>query len=95
MLEGVERHPYEIETGFVDLGEVPPLEPPFARVGPIGIVTEHIDPALEWLVGGVEANRGRCGGRRCRGECEKCGDGANECVNKSHSGPLHLVRLVE
>ena len=41
----------EVEARLADFGEVPPLESALARVGPIGIVAEHVDAAPERLVG--------------------------------------------
>ena len=61
--ERLQVQPDEIEAGLADLGEVPPFEAALARVGPIGIVAEHVDAAVERLIGLVE-NGGRSSRRR-------------------------------
>ena len=52
-LERLQVHADEIEARLADLAEVPPLEAPLARVGPIGIVAEHVDAPAERLIASV------------------------------------------
>src|SRR5260221_3220677 len=62
VLESLQVETNVIEAGLPDLGKVPPFEPALAGVCPIGIVSKHIDPAMERLTRLIE-HSGRGFGR--------------------------------
>src|SRR3954468_1355663 len=65
MLERLQVETNVIEAGLADLGKVPPFESALASIRPIGIVAQHVDAAMEWLVGLIE-HSGRSLGRERR-----------------------------
>ena len=93
--ERVKGHADEIEAGFADLGEVAPLEAPLARIIPIRVVAENVDPALERLVRGVKRDRRRSGRNRRGSNADKRNQQRTNRVKNPHSGSLLILRLVK
>ena len=95
--EGLQIDAYEIERCFADLAEVPPLEAPPVRVGPIGIVTEDIHSAQERMVGLLEYGNRRRGGEWLEPKQQtcRCKQSERQKVFHAHHYRPRLVRRAD